>query len=153
MLRQNIIDDFKSYIKTAFSEIISDMAQDKLNSLKSKLSVEISESESKEEEHEDNGIITTDEEIEGFFTVKSILSEHIALNRLTARDTKSYFGILVDDNNRKWIVRLLFNTKQKYIEIRTGDKDSIKFTIDRIEDIYNYKKEIINTLHIVNNEE
>ena len=61
-------------------------------------------------------IITTEEEIEAFNVVKAILRQKIDAQRIHARDTQSYFGVLLDDNNRKPLCRLHFNTKQKYIE-------------------------------------
>ncbi|MFW3412329.1 type I restriction endonuclease [Aliarcobacter butzleri] len=146
-LRQNIMDEFKGYVKTAFSEIVTDMAQDKINSLKSKLTVEIDgNNEEAEKTEEDNGIITTEEEIQGFFIVKSILAEKIDLDRIAARDTKSYFGILLDDNNRKWIARLYFNTKQKYLSLHIEDKQEEKYPIEKLQDIYNFKDKLVNVI-------
>ncbi len=150
-LRQNILEEFKIYVKTAFSEIITDMAQDKINSLKSKLSVEMSNEEIEIEQEENNEIETTQEELQGFFIVKSILAEFIDLDRIYARDTKSYFGILLDDNNRKWICRLLFNTKQKYISFHIEDKQEEKFSIEKIEDIYKYKSQLHDVIIRLNN--
>lgn len=150
-VRQNVIDEFSLYLKQAFSEIINDMVSDKINSLKDKLSEEnnISQEVEENEKIDENGIVTTEEELEGFFIVKSILAETVELQRIASRDTKSYFGILLDDNNRKWIVRLLFNTRQKYIEIRISDKESEKFPIERLEEIYKYKSKILNAVNIV----
>jgi hypothetical protein len=141
---QAVIDEFKGYIKTAFSDMVNDMAQDKINGLKSQLSVEINDNPNNNEVvNNEDGIVTTEEEIEGYFIVKSILAEIVPLSRVIGRDTKSYFGILLDDNNRKWIVRLLFNSKTtKYIEIRTGDKESEKYLISKLEDIYTYKDKL-----------
>lgn len=146
-LRQNVLDEFKAYVKTAFSEIVTDMAQDKINSLKSKLTVEIdANNEEVEKTEEDNGIITTEEEIQGFFIVKSILAEKIDLDRIAARDTKSYFGILLDDNNRKWVARLYFNTKQKYLSLHIEDKQEEKYPIEKLQDIYNFKDKLMNVI-------
>ncbi|QKJ27344.1 type I restriction endonuclease [Aliarcobacter cibarius] len=143
-LRQNILDEFKAYVKTAFSEIVMDMAHDKINSLKSKLTVEINDNQEQAEiVVEDSGIETTEEELQGFFIVKSIIAEKLGLERIFARDTKSYFGILLDDNNRKWICRLMFNTRQKYLSLHIEDKKEEKFTLDKVEDIYKYKNEIL----------
>lgn len=149
---QALVDEFKGYIKTAFSDMVNDMAQDKINSLKSQLSVEIDDNDSSINTTVSNedSLTTTEEEIEGYFIVKSILAEIIPISRVIGRDTKSYFGILLDDNNRKWIARLLFNNKTtKYIEIRIEDKKSEKYLISKIEDIYNYRdklKEIVENL-------
>jgi len=151
-LTQNILDDFKIHIKTAFSDIVYDMAQDKINSLKTKLTVEIDEKEesSQENDIDDKGIITTEDELEGFFIVKSILAETIELNRIAARDTKSYFGVLLDDNNRKWICRLHFNTKQKYIGLHIEDKQEEKIPLEKIEDIYQHKQTILDIINRLN---
>ena len=152
-LRQHVIDEFRGYIKQAFNETINDLVSNKINALKEKLNSENYENEEveNEKEHEkDNGIVTTEEELEGYYIVKSIFAEVIDdLNRIAQRDTKSYFGILLDDNNRKWLVRLHFNYSNKYIEIRTGEKQSEKFLINSLNDIYNYKDKILNTLKIV----
>ena len=142
---QTVIDEFKGYIKTAFADIVNDMAQDKINSLKSQLNVEINSNSvinNEDDLTENDGMVTTEEEIEGFFIVKSILGEITSLSRIVGRDTKSYFGILLDDNNRKWICRLRFNTSQKYISLHEADKEDIKYPIEKLEDIYSYKEKL-----------
>lgn len=151
-LTQTILDEYKLHIKTAFSDMVNDMAQDKINSLKSKLSIEINEDEDDENEiqDKDDGIVTTEDEIEGYFIVKSILAETIPLKRVVARDTKSYFGILLDDNNRKWICRLRFNTAQKYISLHETEKEDIKYAIDSLEDIYQYKDKLKSIVERIN---
>jgi len=135
-LTQPIMDEFKETVKSSFKEIIMDLANKKINAIKSGL-VSDSDTEDKQDE-EDNGIETTDEEIQGFFIVKSILAQDIELDKLVARDNKSYFGVLYEDNNRKWICRLHFNTKQKYIGIHETEKKEEKYTIEKLEDIYKY---------------
>ena len=150
---QSVIEEFKGYIKTAVSDMINDMAQDKINALKSQLSVEINDAHAENDNDNDindDGIITTEEEIEGYFIVKSILAEIIPVSRIVGRDTKSYFGILLDDNNRKWICRLRFNTANKYLSLHENEKDDVKYQIENIEDIYQYKdklKSIIDRLN------
>ncbi len=146
-LRQNVLDEFKGYIKQAFSEVVLDMVNTRINSIKARLTEEANvENENNldtSEVIEDDGIITTQEELEGFFIVKSILAEIIPTSRVIARDTKSYFGVLLDDNNRKWICRLRFNSSNKWIGIHIGDKDEEKFNIETVEDIYKYKQQLL----------
>ena len=81
--------------------------------------------------------------MEGYYIIKSILAEKISLSRIIARDTKSYFGILLDDNNRKWICRLRFNTSQKYISLHEAEKEEIKYPINKLEDIYSFRDKLI----------
>lgn len=157
MLRQNVIDEFKVYTKQAFSEIVNDMVNDRINSIKAKLSEDSETSQSEDVQDEthveaDNkGIVTTEVELEGFFIVKSILAEIVPLSAVAARDTKSYFGILLNDNNRKWICRLHFNSsKNLYIGIHTSDKEEERFDLDVVEDIYKYKTHLIETVQRLN---
>jgi len=144
-LRQNVIDDFKEYIQQSFAEVINDMVNEKINSIREKLTEDTSVDDIVQgDEGSDDGIETTEQELEGFFIVKSILAEIVPVNRIVGRDTKSYYGILLDDNNRKWICRLRFNAKSnKYISIRSGESDENKFAIENTEDIYKYKQELI----------
>lgn len=83
-------------------------------------------------------IHTTEDEIEGFFAIKSILRDSIDVKRVHMRDTKSYCGILLDDNNRKPIVRLRFNRSQWYLGVFDSNKNEEKIAIGEIDDIYNY---------------
>lgn len=148
-LTQSIIDDFKFYTKNALNEIISDLATKKINSIKAGLTAKIEEDDIKEQEEQnesDDGIVTTEEELQGFFIVKSILSEVVELDNIFARDTKSYFGILFEDNNRKWIARLHFNTSNKYIGIHEIEKQEAKYPIEKLEDIYKFKEKLIFTI-------
>ena len=93
------------------------------------------------ETHESK-IVTTEEELEGFYIVKSIAREVLPSERITYRDVESYFSVLVDDNNRRPLCRLYFNTKQKQIGV-VVDKIETKHKIDSLDDIYEFKDEII----------
>lgn len=42
--------------------------------------------------------------------------------RVVQRDAKSYFAVLLDDNNRKPIARLHFNRGQKYLGVFDATK-------------------------------
>lgn len=142
-ITQPVIDEFKKHISSSFKEIIHDTALESINSIKSELNTKNqTEEETENDNEEENDIVTTDEELTGFFIVKSIVCKEVSLDRIYARDTKSYFGVLLDDNNRKWICRLHFNTKQKYIGLHEVDKEEAKYKIDRIEDIYKYEEKI-----------
>lgn len=91
--------------------------------------------------------ITTEEEIEGSQIVKAILREVLPASRIAFRDTQSYFGILLDDNNRKPICRLHFNSSNKYMELFHNGKDSgEKKLLVSIDDIYGFKNELLGTV-------
>lgn len=80
---------------------------------------------------------TTLEEIGGFQIVKAIACGEVKPNRIVQRDAKSYFAVLMDDNNRKPIARLWFNGRsKKYLGTFDAAKTETKHPIDSLEDIY-----------------
>ncbi|WP_062301070.1 type I restriction endonuclease [Demequina subtropica] len=85
----------------------------------------------------DTEIETTLEELEGYQIVKAIACSEVKPQRIAQRDAKSYFAILLDDNNRKTIARLWFNSKkQKYIGLFDEDKNETRIAIDSLDEIY-----------------
>jgi hypothetical protein len=98
-------------------------------------------------EEKKNGIITTEEELQGFQIVRAILCRKVDPSRIVHRDTKSYFGILLDDNNRKPLCRLHFNTLQKYIGIIDEKKNETRHPIDEITDIYKFSETLLATIN------
>nr|WP_239552756.1 type I restriction endonuclease [Oceanisphaera litoralis] len=93
-------------------------------------------------------VVTTEEEIEGFNIIKAILRQKVDAQRIAARDTQSYFGVLLDDNNRKPLCRLHFNTKKKYLGILDADKKETRHPIETLDDIFNFSEELKNTISL-----
>jgi predicted type IV restriction endonuclease len=86
---------------------------------------------------EQAAIVTTKEETEAYYIVKAILRESVETGRVKLRDQQSYCGILLDDNNRKPICRLYFNTAQKQIGVFEGqDRKEVKVPLKGLDDIY-----------------
>ena len=84
---------------------------------------------------------------EGYNIVKAILYDTVDISRVVDRDTNSYFGILFDDNNRKPICRLYFNSDNvRYIATFCKDKVETKNKIESLSDIYKYSNEIRNVV-------
>lgn len=100
-----------------------------------------------EQVEEASKVQTTDEEMAGFRIVQAICYAEIDnIERIVSRDTQSYFGILLDDNNRKPICRLHFNTANKYIEVFDESRIGTKHLINSLSDIYKYQAQIISAL-------
>ena len=95
----------------------------------------------------DRGITTTLEEIEGFQIIRAIVCSEVAPSRIAQRDTKSYFGVLLDDNNRKPIARLHFDRTQKYIGLFDEDKREDRKPIRTLDEIYNFADHLRATVH------
>jgi hypothetical protein len=86
----------------------------------------------------DTEIETTLEELEGYQIVKAIACSEVKPQRISQRDQKSYSAILLDDNNRKPVARLHFNTKQKYIGLLDENKSETRHPIDAVDEIYSH---------------
>ncbi|WP_310019724.1 type I restriction endonuclease [Microbacterium resistens] len=86
----------------------------------------------------DTEIVTTLEELEGYQIIKAIACGEVKPYRVTQRDAKSYFAVLLDDNNRKPIARLHFNGKQKYLGLLDEEKNETRHPIDDLDEIYGH---------------
>ncbi|QVQ49985.1 type I restriction enzyme HsdR N-terminal domain-containing protein [Spiractinospora alimapuensis] len=96
-----------------------------------------SESHGEDAEGTDSEIVTTLEELEGYRIVKAIAGLEVAPGRITYRDSKSYFAVLVDDNNRKPVARLHFNAKtRRHLGTFDAEKNETRHLISGPEDIY-----------------
>ncbi len=140
-----IMEQFTPLVKRAFSQYISDSINERLKNA-------IVTGHSKTDEPQpvdaatlidDTRIITTPEEIEAFFIIKSILRTHLRSSRVTYRDAQSYFSILIDDNNRRPVCRLYLNGNRKYIGLFDIDKKETRIPLETLEDIYIHSQLLI----------
>ncbi|MCA9212431.1 MAG: type I restriction enzyme HsdR N-terminal domain-containing protein [Planctomycetales bacterium] len=154
-LTQSTKDQFTDIVKRAFHGFVTDRINERLKSALSTVDFEeatSSPADSKETKEtsdagEDaNQIVTTEDELEGYYIVKSILREVVDAQRIFIRDTQSYCGVLLDDNNRKPICRLFFNTSQKYLGVFDADKNVTRHAIDDVNDIYKFADELKKTI-------
>ncbi|MEG2070695.1 MAG: type I restriction endonuclease [Bacteroidales bacterium] len=145
MITKAILDQFRDIVKRSFQQYNSDYINDKLKSVIKSENVEskVPDDAKQEAQTIEDRILTTEEEKQGLYIVKSILHGKIDLDRIVGRDTISYFGILLDDNNRKPICRLRLNGGKKYIETFDEEKKVTKYPIETVESIYNYAEEVV----------
>ncbi|MBL4676900.1 MAG: type I restriction enzyme HsdR N-terminal domain-containing protein [Mucilaginibacter sp.] len=136
-------EQFGPIIKRSFGSLISDAINERLKSaLNQEKQLEVAETVKQEEPPAiggtEPGIVTTEEEMEGFYIVKSLLRQHVDAKRVTYRDALSYFAILLDDNNRKTICRLYFNGTKKYLVLLDEAKKELKFEVKSLDEIYQH---------------
>ncbi len=156
-LTKPVIEQFTKIVQEARKQFVNEKINERLTSALSANETQseaiITENQKKPEDNNTNedGIVTTEEEIEGFNIVKAILRQSVDVKRITMRDTKSYCGILLDDNNRKPICRLRFNYSQKYIGILTQKKEE-RFEIESVDAIFDFADQINATVAEYSNE-
>lgn len=85
------------------------------------------------------GIITTNEEIQAYHMIRTLLIQNkkIPNDRITYRDQKGAFNIMVDENQKKTICQLKFSDSSKKIVIGMND-----YPLETIDDILKFKNEL-----------
>lgn len=114
---KNTLEKFEPIVKKGFSQFISERVNEKLSAaLNTNVDTKLSNDEIVEEIEEaskaDSEIVTTPEELEAYTTTKIVLKDIIDPSRVFYRDNRSYFNILIDDNIRKWIMRVYVSNHQ-----------------------------------------
>ena len=144
---QAVVNKFSDIVKRSLNQFLNEWVKDKFQSV-----IEDSnppnfgnpsgdaEPETDPTGSKTSGIETTQEELEAFYIVKSVLSEVADLNKITYKDTASYFNILLDNMTTKCICRLWLNNQNKYISFYPNH--SSKQKISSIDDIFKYSKNI-----------
>jgi predicted type IV restriction endonuclease len=156
---QKVRDQFRTLVAKAASQFVKDQVNERLKSaLNSNLPsqaigppLEMLESESAalNDVERDTEVETTLDELTGYQIVKAIACSEVKPQRITGRDAKSYFAILLDDNNRKPIARLHFNGKaRKYLGVFDDNKVETRHPIDSLDDIYLHAQAIRNSVRL-----
>ncbi len=145
---QQTLDKFRSIVSTSVRTHISEAVENRLRTALASTSTGTPESSDPAlPESEDlDEIVTTAEELEGLYAVKAILCEMVEPHRVVARDVKSYFGILLDDNNRKPICRLWFNGGTKYLGVFDDNKSEVRIQVSGPNDLFQHAKVIRESL-------
>lgn len=141
-----VLEQFTNLTKKSIQQHISDLVTERLKTALTKEDEKIKEQEVIQTEQ--TKIQTTEEELEGFMIVKTILRQKISLSRISYRDAQSYFAIVLDDNNRKTICRLYLNGSKKYFVTLDEQKKEIRNEISTLDDIFNHSETL---LEIINN--
>lgn len=145
---ESVLTQFTEMVKKAAASYIHDRIAERLN-----IVVKSAEEDQKANDDKkidvpgnkrDAEVITTQAELEAYYTIKAILRSIVQGNRVVMRDALSYCAILLDDNNRKPICKLHFNNEANLrVELFDSEGNSEKVHIDNIDDLYNYANQII----------
>jgi hypothetical protein len=147
-LTEELLNPSDEFIKVLFARMpgkrMNDAIKDKLRGLVNANSIQQVLPKLIEEESK-NGtlIITTSEELKIYHAVKTIIInslKKVDFSRISYRDQKNSFNILVDDNQRKVIAKITSTRGKHFLEI-TGYSD--KYPVDKLENIVSLNKEIV----------
>lgn len=145
-MTQAVLDRFRPLVVAAVDDYIAERVEGRLRSAldqsrgmspeptKAREAESAVDAESKGEAD----VETTMEELEAFYIVKALLRTEIDPERITPRDVRTYFGVLLDNNNRKPICRLWFNRQQRYLGVFDEQKQETRIAIDSAQDIFQH---------------
>ena len=133
-LTAQVKEDFTELLQRAFDTLVKQKIQSKLDSAFNSDPID------EDVVQDTSDIVTTEEELDGYRITQAIAAEVADPQRIFIRDAKSYCAVLFDDNNRKPIIRLHFNAKQKYVEIM--DESASREPIESVVEIYKYRARI-----------
>lgn len=146
MLLKSVIEEFTGIVQQAFREFVNDRIaarlQTAIDSTAGSAEEAVDEVADEEEiEAPQDGIETTQDELDGYYIVKSILRETVDPSRVIINDVRSYCSVLLDGSRFKHICRLRFNRKVKYIGLFHGENEE-RVQIASVDDIYKFASEL-----------
>lgn len=134
-LTEPVRNRFQTVIVQSIASLIRDGVNERLRNAMSQSDATQSESI---EEVDFSDIETTQDELDGFNIIRAIGSQLVSVDRIHLRDAKSYCAILLDDNNRRTIARLHFNSPTaRYLGVFT-EKTEERIAVLGPSDIYEH---------------
>lgn len=147
-LTAELLDPSDDFVKAVFSRMagkrMNDNIKSKLRSLINSNSIQQALPKLIEEESKNgNMVITTGEELKIYHSVKTIIINSIKkidYSRISYRDQKNSFNILVDDNQRKLIAKVTSSKDKYFIELAGNGS---KISVDDLSCVVALSKQIV----------
>lgn len=130
---------FKQFVEDRISARLKKAAEDEE---KDNTNTEKATADVPEEEFIDDGVETTPDELMGYQIIKAIAAAYIDPDRIVIRDNKSYCAILLDDSNRKTIVRFYFKKDSLKLDFQGIKKNEPVQIIEKVADLYKYSSTV-----------
>jgi hypothetical protein len=154
MKTATVIEKFRPLVKNTLNNLIEEMMKDRINAAINKPADKEGTDDAVKIQSVDEpvpGIVTTEEELQAFYTVKAILSEKIDAAKITYEDALSYFAVQYCGSRYKWICRFEFRASgRKTLTIHSGTynpkttrAETAQFELQSIDDIFKHKDELI----------
>lgn len=155
-----LIEQYRPILKKSIASVINDIISDRLNvAMKTNDEKEPAPVKDPSDEQteitatefpdgvvyqdKEKGIVTTQEEIDAYNIVRSILREYVDVKRIQYNDYKSYFTINLDGSTWWWICRLYLGKRKKQFCIpKDGYSTNEWVEIESIDDLFKYADRI-----------
>ena len=145
-INQSVKDKLTPLLKEAFKQFVEDKISARLKKAAEdeehdKAAVD-EESVEEQEDASADGVETTADEMMGFQIIKAVAAAVVDPDRVVMRDNRSYCAILLDDSNRKTIVRFYFKKSSLKLDFQGVKKNEPVETIEKVSDLYKYASTI-----------
>ncbi|MEM8758227.1 MAG: type I restriction endonuclease [Planctomycetota bacterium] len=147
-----VLDRFRDLVKASLRSHITEAVDSRLRAALEKNGGAVPASTEQvpgAQEPESDAIETTEEELEGLYAIKAIVQDLVEPQRITPRDVQSYFGVLLDNNNRRPICRLWFNGGKKYLGVFDENKKETRIPVSGPNDLFQHAEQVRQLLHHV----
>lgn len=147
-LTQTVIEQFAPIIRESLRLFVGDQVEKRLKSAleaDTRAKEETAETAAVVVDPAPDKVVTTQDELDAYLVVKAIVRGVIDVKRVVLKDVQSYCSILIDNNNRRPLCRLYFNSAQKYVGFIHKDKSEEKLPVSTIDDIYQYAERLVAT--------
>lgn len=135
-----VVLQFSELLKKSIQYLINDTINDRL---KAAIMPDIINEEVIEKKPT---IETTQEELDSYSIVRKILNKTIDIDRITYKDTKTFFMINLDNNKDIIICKIYLNGIKKYLTTFNQQGIETKNEIQTIDDIYSFSDILVATV-------
>jgi hypothetical protein len=143
MFTANVRQEFTPLVKRSISEVIRDRVNARLKSALIQTTNDFADDPTPLEEKDE--IETTEDEWDGYRIAVAIAARVIDPSRVVIRDQRSYCGVLIDNNNRKPLLRLYFNSATtRYLGLFDGEAEE-RVPVKAPVDLYRFADRIAAT--------
>lgn len=141
-----VVEQFTALVRRSIASHINDMISDRLKAAikeDAAPSERIEQNVEVSQEAAPNKVITTEEELQGFYIVKAILRNIIKAEEVIYKDSLTRFSVFHIKNKGQSICQFQFDGAKKKLRFQTGNGEVESFTIDSLDNIFDYSDRII----------
>ncbi len=139
-----VVEQFERATRKAMHQFLTRRISDRLKSALSSADEEEPPTAEDNVEVAESDIVTTEEELRGYYAVTAMLAPDVAADRVILRDSKSRCSIVLD-HSKQTICRLYFNSPQKKLGLIGPEWKEERVTIEEVNDIFAHATRIRET--------
>lgn len=146
VITKKVVEKFTPVLARALNQYLKGKIQDCLNSAMDKEETDKTDTPPEpieKVETKDDGIITTEDELQACFILKSIAGELASINDIVMKDYKQFCNFYYKKClNSELVLRLYFNEKPYFIGLFDKDEEE-RIAVDNPQDLFTHKQRLL----------